>query len=399
MSTPNEQKSSGKKGKEPQSSSKRKKRSRQASESSLEDHGGEDKGKDGKEGDTEQVVADKDSVEGTQSKMGEPASIPVIRKSSRTSKSPVRDGNVSTVDESASKSEESSASGKRVLRSRQKGAAGSKGKSVPKKIKLEQEIGESLASGSQLSADVLPSEGKSQLSDEKDNLSNDKMKDVSSENKRVLRKRKQTNSSVTNSSKRVAASERKSDSQESQNSAQTSQSKPSSEGSAKASKNNSKTTTDADEAAKMKDDGDGKNEELIVRVPTSVTKMQKESEETEGKSLPREESGAKESDEPPSLASSSSTTDNTGGQSTTVSGGQGAPPTTSTSLQSNSSCSNKDDIQSSSSSGDKTTSEASEMSKSGEKDKVGEVKKIDVSQLPPIIQIRAGTCHSPLVDR
>ena len=400
MSTPVERKSSGKKTKDTQKQSSRKKRSRRtSSESSLEEQSRE--GKDGVVVAEQEIVVDKDSREETKVSQSEKGDTPAIKRRSRGSKkSPVRDTAedlpLEVSQESTSKAVDGT-SEKRVLRSRGKGGAGSKGKSVTKKIKLE-ESGEPLACVSEQSSDVPQSVDKQQEGiEEESEISSE----VASESKRFLRKRKQTSSggSGGSSSKRVPTGRKtiETDKKESDDTTQSSPAELSSEVNFDSAKPNSESTGGANRDTDNVDDGDEKSEELIVRVSTSLTKIKKDSRDTEGEVSASKETVNETKDqielalnegEPPSLVSSAPSASNDNSGQSSNSGDQTPPPPTS---QPDPSSSVGDPPSISSCDKAAATAEGGEKKKESENDKVEEPpKKIDSSQLPPTIQIRAG---------
>ena len=141
------------------------------------------------------------------------------------------------------------------------------------------------------------------------------------------------------------------------------------------------------------------SEELIIRVPTSVTKVNGSIADKESTSEAVGDKTEMPNDKESTLIKStpSTSTDSSdvsgdqigssGGQSGDIGGQEEAPPTTCPPDQS----SHKADLQpSSSSSSSATAGDGEENKTEGEKDKVELPKKIDSSDLPPMIKIRAG---------
>lgn len=384
------QKASAKKQREVKASGSGKKRGRQTSDSSGEEQGEETA--------TRRGVAERTTCSETKS---DTVSAPVIKDSSRVSKSPEAscDHTPSSVDDqsciSASSRQQASSSGRRSLRSRQKGglrgaaATGSKGKSAPKKIKLE-EPEQLVTPESQPSGEVPHTEANQQQgSDEKERKEEDIPSgekaaelDSSSDNKRVLRKRKQSGNSGDSGSgsKRVATGKRSVgstalDGGDSTGLAmQTESTKTDTDV-------NSKISKETDKGSVVVEQGD----QLIVSVPTSVAKKESKRETvSDGEKKDKSDTQtqvevhvAANEGETPSLTSSSSASADDGGQSS-----RDAPP------PAQSDPSSSKETAPSTLSGETTNAE---KGKSEQKDKVEEPKKIDISQLPPIIQIRAGT--------
>ena len=378
------QKASAKKQREVKASGSGKKRGRQTSDSSGEEQGEETA--------TRRGVAERTTCNETKS---DSVSAPVIKDSSRVSKSPEVscDHTPSSVDDlscsSASSRQQASSSGRRSLRSRQKGgsrgaaATGSKGKSAPKKIKLE-EPEQLVTPESQPSGEVPQTEANQQQGDGKERgeegtPSGEKATelDSGSDNKRVLRKRKQSGVCGDGSSvsKRVATGKRSVGSTALDGGDSTGLAMQIE--SIKADTDvNSKTSKETDKGSVVVEQGD----QLIVSVPTSVAKKESEGESLSGgekvdKSDSQIQVAANERETPSLTSSSSASADD--GQSS-----RDAPP------PAQSDPSSSKETAPSTSSGETTNAE---NEKSEQKDKVEEPKKIDISQLPPIIQIRAGT--------
>ena len=379
------QKASAKKQREVKASGSGKKRGRQTSDSSGEEQGEETA--------TGRGVAVRTTCSETKS---DSVSAPVIKDSSRISKSPEAscDHTLSSVDDqsssSASSRQQASSSGRRSLRSRQKGgsrgaaATGSKGKSAPKKIKLE-EPEQLVTPESQPSDEVSQTEANKQQGDEKERREEDIPSgekatelDSSSDNKRVLRKRKQSGISGDGSSvsKRVATGKRPVGSTTLDGGGSTGL-VTQTESTKTDTDVTSKTSTETDKGSVVAEQGD----QLIVSVPTSVAKKESEGGESlsGGEKVDKSDSQiqvAANERETPSLTSSSSASADDGQSS------RDAPP------PAQSDPSSSKETAPSTSSGETTNAE---KEKSEQKDKVEEPKKIDISQLPPIIQIRAGT--------
>ena len=400
--------SSGKKQKEPRSAGK--KRSRQTSDSSLDDGNEEAKVKIEAVDDAGQDAVSKGGMEGEtelQGEIGDNEAAPVVKKQSKGGRksqtaATITSGEKATKQSKASKPQAPN-SGGRVLRTRQKGMAGSKDKSQLKKIKLEESSEEFLASESQQQqfSSMESSEDK-QPQQESEEMKHDEFTG-SSESKRILRKRKQTSgaaASAGSSSKRATTS--KNNAPESTSSAESS-SKSMPTRQSKRLKVTSKAESESvDETGKpTTDEG---TEELIIRVPTSVTKLNGSAADEESTSEAVGDKTEMTNDKEPTSkkstpGTSTDSNDISGDQIGTSSrqsgdtGGQEeAPPTTSPPDQSPS----KADPQPSSSSSSSTAAAAAaagegERSKTeGEKDKVEPPKKIDSSDLPPMIKIRAG---------
>lgn len=391
-SSPEDRKIPGEMGKEP--SSTQKKRNRQTSASSTKEEGRDEVVVAADQEETNVSVAEEETAQ-LQCETAGPVSASVVEKSSQVSENravtPKEQTSSVVGDQPLSKVSKSQAAGRgsRVLRSRQRGTSESKDRSSSKKIKLEHS-GESLTCKSQQSSDLAQSE-KTQESKE-----TSKSSEVSSDNKRTLRKRKQPSGGggVSNSSKRG----RNLASSDPPNSTLKHQPKPS-EAVADESKAESESTPDMDEPAVPIDDSDEKCEQLIVRVPTSVTKLKEvgESKVMENDSLACGRSVNEAADpteltmnekDPPSPTPHSSTLTNgddvTGGQPDSTGGQDTAPPS-------------QPDHQSSSmanpqpsSSGVQLTADGDQVNKPDEKDKIEELKKVDYSKLPPMIHIRAG---------
>ena len=321
-----------------------------------------------------------------QSDRGSVVSAPLITKSSRSSKSKA----ATTLENQALPAEDQSkasstkpctedTSGRRVLRSRQRGGAGTKGRSRPKKIKVE-DSGEILSADSQ-ETDSIPEQLERNKEDSKEEheeprssegTTGEKSTDVSSDNnKRALRKRKQTDySGGGNSSKRMAVGRKSTEGSSSEipDSTKT----PKSE--LETSKPDLEPTPSTKEAGEPMDKTEDKSEQLIVRVPTSnMTKSKKEGIESESDSLTGEKS-IKETDN----------------QSKQVSNDEDPPSSTVASSTSVGGQSSSSDQLSHDQSCDQSTGDDGQTNKANEGNTVEPPKPVDSSQLPPMIQIKAG---------
>ena len=385
--------SSGKKQKEPRSAGK--KRSRQTSESSMDDGNEEVKVKIEAVDDTGQETVNKDGMEGETELQNENETTPVMKKQSK------RGRKSQTAEEKAVKQSKTSKpqapnSGGRVLRTRQKGMAGSKDKSQPKKIKLEEPSREPLTSESQhqQSDSLETSEDKQPREESKET----KCDEASSEGKRILRKRKQASSATASAgsgSKGVATSKNNTSS-ESASSESVSKSTPTRQ--SKRLKVASIVETESVDKTSKPAVEEG-SEELIIRVPSSVSKVNElltNGESTREATGDKTEMASKPNDkEPMPIESTPGTSkDNSGvsgGQPGGTGGQEDSPPTAHPLDES----SNKADPQGSSSNAQSSNNAAAagsdeENKTAGEKDKVELPKKIDSSDLPPMIKIRAG---------
>ena len=368
-----------------------KKRSRPTSDSSVEDGNEELKIK------IETVDQEMAVMEGEpdlQSEAEDNSTTPVVKKQSkggRKSQAGATASEEKTVKQSKASKAQAPSSGGRGLRSRQRGVAGSKDKSLPKKMKLEQS-GESLTSESQQQSSVETNEEEQpqQMSGENTHVED------SSDNKRVLRKRKQTSNAANAESSSKCGATGKNNASESANLESSSKSTPTRQSKRlKVASNDDKSESETVDSTTMPttDESGKKCEELIIRVPTSVTKVNVESESlASGESIneatsDKPEMTAKPNEkEPASLKSTAKgDVDINGGQT----GGQEAPPTTG---QPNDQSSSKADPQPSSSNVQSSSSIGGDEGnkKTDEKDKVELPKKIDSSDLPPMIKIRAG---------
>ena len=386
--------SSGKKQKEPRSAGK--KRSRQTSESSMDDGNEEMKVKIEAVDDTGQETVNKDGMEGETELQNENETTPVMKKQSK------RGRKSQTAEEKAVKQSKTSKpqapnSGGRVLRTRQKGMAGSKDKSQPKKIKLEEPSREPLTSESQQQqSDSLETSEDKQPQEESEET---KCDEASSEGKRVLRKRKQASSATASAgsgSKGVAS--KNNTSSESASSESVSKSTPTRQ--SKRLKVASKAETESVDKTSKPAMEEG-SEELIIRVPSSVSKVNEllaNGESTREATGDKTEVASKPNDKEPMPIESTPGTSKDSNDVGDVSGGQPggtgdqeeAPPTTCQPDESSS----KADPQGSSSNAQSSNNAAAgsneENKTAGEKDKVELPKKIDSSDLPPMIKIRAG---------
>lgn len=323
-----------------------------------------------------------------QSDRGSVVSAPLITKSSQGGKSMAATTSEDQPAEDQSKAPNSTkpctedASGSRMLRSRQRGGAGTKGKSRPKKIKVE-DSGEILSADSQETDSIHSVPEQSERNKEhnkeepeehrsEEGMTGEKSTDVSLDNnKRILRKRKQTDyGGGGNSSKRMAVGRKSTEGSSSEipNSAKTPKSEP------ETSKPDLEPTPDTKEGGEQMDKTMDKSEQLIVRVSTSnMTKSKKEGVESEGDSLSGETS-IKETDN----------------QSKQASNEEDPPSSTVASSTSVSGQSSSSDQLSHDQSCDQSTSEDGQTSKANEGNTVEPPKTVDSSQLPPMIQIRAG---------
>jgi hypothetical protein len=357
--------------------------------------------------DTGLDAASKDGMEGAtelQGETGDNEVTPVVKKQSKRGRKSRTPGEKATKQSKASKPQAPN-SGGRVLRTRQKGVAGSKDKSQPKKIKLEEPSDESHASESQQqqSSHVETSEDKQESEEAKHDG------EASSESKRVLRKRKQpsgakTSAAADSSSNRTATS-KSNNAPESTGSSADPSSKSTPTRQSKRLKVASKPESESmDETGKPTTATEEGSEELIIRVPTSVTMVndsvadKKSTSEAGGDKteVPNdEESVSKKSTPSTSTDSNDAGGDqmivgsSSGGQSGDTGGQEETPPTT---RPLDESSSKADPQPSSSSSSSTSTAGDGDGGKQieGEKDKVEPPKKIDRSDLPPMIKIRAG---------